>query len=172
LLARGVSKRGGRLIAIEPHAHRAELVRRSLSDGDHEVRVADGREAIVPGAADRVLVDAPCTGLGALRRRPEARWRRSAADLATLGPLQRELLAAAIDATRPGGVIVYSTCSPHVAETDLVIKDVLKGRSDVVQEDVRPLLPGVPDLGPGPAARLWPHVHGTDGMYLALLRKQ
>jgi 16S rRNA (cytosine967-C5)-methyltransferase len=82
------------------------------------------------------------------------------------------LLGAAIDATRPGGVILYSTCSPHVAETDLVIKDVLKGRDDVVQEDVRPLLAGVPDLGPGPAARLWPHVHGTDGMYLALLRKR
>jgi len=172
LLAREAARRGGRLIAVEPHAHRADLVRRSLPPGDHEVRVADGRTALLPASADRVLLDAPCTGLGALRRRPEARWRRSAADLASLGPLQRELLSAAIDATRPGGVIVYSTCSPHVAETDLVIKDVLRGRDDVVQEDVRPLLAGVPDLGPGPAARLWPHVHGTDGMYLALLRKR
>ncbi len=171
LLARAAAEREGWLIAVEPHAHRAELVRRSLPAGEHEVRVSDGREALAPGLADRVLVDAPCTGLGALRRRPEARWRRSAADLATLGPLQRELLTAAIDATRPGGVILYSTCSPHVAETDLVVSDVLKRRDDVVQEDVRPLLPGVPDLGPGPSARLWPHLHGTDGMYLALLRK-
>ena len=171
LLARLAAERDGYLIAIEPHAHRAELVRRSLPARGHEVRVADGRTALPANSADRVLLDAPCTGLGALRRRPEARWRRSASDLASLGPLQRELLNAAIDVTRPGGVVLYSTCSPHVAETDLVVRDVLKRRHDVVQEDVRPLLAGVPDLGPGPAARLWPHIHGTDGMYLALLRR-
>lgn len=171
LLARLAAERGGHLIAVEPHAHRAELVRRSLPPGGHEVRVADGRHALPPESADRVLVDAPCTGLGALRRRPESRWRRSPSDLATLGPLQRELLNAALDGTRPGGVVLYSTCSPHVAETDLVVRDVLRRRQDVVQEDVRALLPGVPDLGPGPSARLWPHLHGTDGMYLALLRK-
>lgn len=174
LLAREASRRGARLIAVEPHAHRAELVRRSLAgDGsDHEVIVADGRDALPARSADRVLVDAPCTGIGALRRRPEARWRRSPADLATLGPLQRELLDAAIDIARPGGVIAYSTCSPHVAETDLVVTDALRRRDDVELIDARPFLPGVPDLGPGPAARLWPHLHGTDGMYLALLRRR
>lgn len=133
--------------------------------------VGDGRTAIAPGSADRVLVDTPCTGLGALRRRPEARWRRTPADLATLGPLQRELLSAGIDAARPGGVVAYVTCSPHVAETDLVVDDVLRARGDVERIDARPLLTGVPDLGEGPAVRLWPHVHGTDGMYLSLLRK-
>jgi 16S rRNA (cytosine967-C5)-methyltransferase len=147
-------------------------VRHSLGPGSHEVLVADGREAISPASADRVLLDAPCTGIGALRRRPEARWRRSPQDLATLGPLQRGLLNAAIDAARPGGVIAYSTCSPHVAETDLVVEDILRKRSDVELIDARPLLPGVPDLGPGPAVRLWPHVHGTDGMYLAMLRRR
>lgn len=174
LLAREVGRRGGRLIAIEPHAHRAELVRRSLegASGDHEVRVADARDALPAGIADRVLIDAPCTGIGALRRRPEARWRRSPADLATLGPLQRALLDAAIEATRPGGVIAYSTCSPHVAETDLVVTDAIRRRDEVELIDARPYLPGVPDLGPGPAIRLWPHVHGTDGMYLALLRRR
>lgn len=171
LLAREVGRRGGRLIAIEPHAHRAELVRRSLPAGEHEVIVGDGRDALGAGIADRVLIDAPCTGIGALRRRPEARWRRSPADLATLGPLQRGLLDAAIDATRPGGVIAYSTCSPHVAETDLVVTDAVRRRDDVELIDARPYLPGVPDLGPGPAARLWPHLHGTDGMYLALMRR-
>lgn len=174
ILAGLAESRGARLVAVEPHGHRAELVRRSLAGlgGAHEVVVGDGRDALLPGSADRVLVDAPCTGLGALRRRPEARWRRTPADLATLGPLQRGLLDAAIDAARPGGVIAYSTCSPHVAETDLVVDDVLRKRSDVELIDARPLLPGVADLGPGPAVRLWPHVHGTDGMYLAMLRRR
>lgn len=172
LLARYAHERGAHLVCVEPHAHRAELVRKALGpDSAAEVRVADGREAIAPATADRVLIDAPCTGIGALRRRPEARWRRSPSDLATLGPLQRGLLNAAIDAARPGGVIAYSTCSPHVAETDLVVEDVLRQRSDVELIDARPLLPGVPDLGPGPAVRVWPHLHGTDGMYLAMLRR-
>lgn len=171
LLARFARERGATLICVEPHAHRAELVRKALGPGDVEVRVADGREAITPGTADRVLLDAPCTGIGALRRRPEARWRRTPQDLATLGPLQRGLLDAAIDAARPGGVIAYSTCSPHVVETDLVVEDVLRKRPDAELIDARPLLPGVPDLGPGPTVRLWPHVHGTDGMYLAVIRR-
>lgn len=171
LLARFARERGATLICVEPHAHRAELVRKALGPDAVDVRVADGRDAITPGTADRVLLDAPCTGIGALRRRPEARWRRTPADLATLGPLQRGLLDAAIDAARPGGVIAYSTCSPHVVETDLVVEDVLRKRSDVELIDARPLLPGVPDLGPGPTVRLWPHLHGTDGMFLAMLRK-
>ena len=171
LLAGIARDRGAHLICVEPHAHRAELVRKALGPGDHDVRVGDGRDALAPATADRVLLDAPCTGLGALRRRPEARWRRTPQDLATLGPLQRGLLNAAIDIARPGGVIAYSTCSPHVAETDLVVEDVLRKRTDVELLDARSLLPGVPDLGPGPAARLWPHLHGTDGMYLAMLRR-
>ena len=171
LLASVARARGAHLICVEPHAHRAELVRKALGPGEHDVRVGDGRDALEPASADRVLLDAPCTGIGALRRRPEARWRRTPQDLATLGPLQRGLLNAAIDTARPGGVIAYSTCSPHVAETDLVVEDVLRKRSDVELLDARPLLPGVPDLGPGPAVRLWPHVHGTDGMYLAMLRR-
>ncbi|MFM1966464.1 MAG: hypothetical protein RL134_2189 [Actinomycetota bacterium] len=171
LLASVARARGAHLICIEPHVHRAELVRKALGPGEHDVRVGDGRDALEPASADRVLLDAPCTGIGALRRRPEARWRRTPQDLATLGPLQRGLLNAAIDTARPGGVIAYSTCSPHIAETDLVVDDVLRRRSDVELIDARPLLPGVPDLGPGPAVRLWPHMHGTDGMYLALLRR-
>lgn len=176
LLARFARERGAHLICVEPHAHRAELVRKALGaqelgSSDVEIRVADGRDAVASATADRVLVDAPCTGIGALRRRPEARWRRTPQDLATLGPLQRALLTAAIDAARPGGVIAYSTCSPHVAETDLVVEDVLRKRPDAELIDARPLLPGVPDLGPGPEVRLWPHVHDTDGMYLAMLRK-
>jgi len=105
---------------------------------------------------DRVLVDAPCTGLGALRRRPESRWRRTTADLAALGATQRDLLRAGVDAARPGGVVAYVTCSPHLAETEFVVSDVLRGRTDVVQEDARPLVPEVTDVGDGPGLQLWP----------------
>jgi 16S rRNA (cytosine967-C5)-methyltransferase len=139
-----------------------------------EVRCADGRDvgAAEPAAYDRVLVDAPCTGLGALRRRPESRWRRQPADVAALAPLQRELLGSGIDAVRPGGVVAYVTCSPHLAETRLVVDDVARRREDVEVLDARPLLPGVPDLGDGPTVQLWPHRHDTDAMFLALLRRR
>ena len=117
-----------------------------------------------------MLVDAPCTGLGALRRRPEARWRRRPEDVAGLTALQRELLRPALDAVRPGGVVAYVTCSPHLAETRSVVLDdapaAAAGRR-VERVDARPLLPGVPDLGDGPDVQLWPHLHGTDAMYLA-----
>ena len=174
LLAGLARERGAHLIAVELHPHRAELVRkavRAYPAGTVEVRCADGRDALPAESADRVLLDAPCTGLGALRRRPEARWRRTPADLASLGPLQRSLLEAALTIVRPGGVVVYATCSPHRGETDAVVDDVLRRREDVRQEDARSLLPWVEDTGPGPAVRLWPHRHGTDGMYLAVLRR-
>jgi 16S rRNA (cytosine967-C5)-methyltransferase len=165
--------RGGHLVAVEQHAHRADLVARSFAPGSpSEVIIGDARHAPWGDRRfDRVLVDAPCTGLGALRRRPESRWRRTPADLAALGAIQRDLLRAAVDATRPGGIVAYVTCSPHLAETELVVADVLRGRDDVVQEDARALLPELTDVGEGPAVQLWPHRHGTDAMFLAVLRR-
>jgi 16S rRNA (cytosine967-C5)-methyltransferase len=124
-----------------------------------------------------VLVDAPCTGLGALRRRPEARWRRTPSDLAQLGPLQRSLLSSALDAVAPGGVVGYATCSPHLAETRFVVEDVVKRREDIEVLDARPLFTdaagdSLTDLGAGPYVQLWPHRHGTDAMFFALLRRR
>jgi 16S rRNA (cytosine967-C5)-methyltransferase len=175
---------GARLVANEVSPHRAELVRRSVAGVERaapglvDVRIGDGRTVgeTDPAAFDRVLVDAPCTGLGALRRRPEARWRRTPADLATLGPLQRELLRSALDAVRPGGVVAYVTCSPHPAETRIVVEDVLRKRDDVERLDARAAVEeasrgSAHGLGDGPDVQLWPHVHGTDAMYLALLRR-
>lgn len=124
------------------------------------------------GVFDRVMLDAPCTGLGALRRRPEARWRRDPASVAELGALQRRLLAAALDAVRPGGVVAYVTCSPHLAETQVVVADALKRRGDAEQLDARAYLPEVEGLGEGPHAQFWPHRHGTDAMFIALLRRR
>lgn len=179
---------GADLVAVEVSEHRADLVRSTLepvaalaaqSGRTVEVRTADGREVgeTEPTAYGRVLVDAPCTGLGALRRRPEARWRRQPGDLAQLGPLQRDLLRSALDAVAPGGVVGYATCSPHPAETSFVVRDVLKKRDDVEVVDARELFRDalgeeLHDLGDGPAVQLWPHVHGTDAMFFTLLRKK
>jgi 16S rRNA (cytosine967-C5)-methyltransferase len=174
LLAATASGRGARLIAAELAPHRARLVKRALQPihGKHKVVTADGTAPPWrSGVFDRVLVDAPCTGLGALRRRPESRWRRQPADVAQLAALQKRLLASGLDSVRPGGLVAYVTCSPHLAETRLVVADVLKGRSGVEQVDARPFLPGVDSLGDGPDVQLWPHVHGTDAMYLSLLRR-
>ncbi len=164
LLAALAAGRGASVAANELREHRARLVRRACAPWEVEVRVGDARDHPGrDGGFDRVLVDAPCTGLGALRRRPEARWRRDPGDVAALATLQRELLAAALRLVRPGGVVAYVTCSPHPAETLAVVDgfDLL---------DARSAFPGVRDLGPGPTVQLWPHRHGTDAMFCALLR--
>ncbi len=164
------TERGARLLAFEAQHHRARLVRRS---GPEHVVTTDSRTPpLAPGTADRVLLDAPCSGLGALRRRPEARWRRQPSDLPPLTRLQGELLDAAAALLRPGGVLAYVTCSPHLAETVVPVLDVLRRHPELEQVDARPLLPGVPDLGDGPAVQLWPHLHGTDAMHLAVLRRR
>jgi 16S rRNA (cytosine967-C5)-methyltransferase len=156
------------LLAIELQPHRAELVRKS---GVRNVITADGRRPpLADGTVDRVLLDAPCSGLGALRRRPEARWRRQPSDLPGLTALQGELLDSAVRLLRPGGLLAYVTCSPHLAETAVPVLDVLRRHPGLVQLDARGLLPGVPDLGDGPSVQLWPHRHGTDGMFLAVFR--
>jgi 16S rRNA (cytosine967-C5)-methyltransferase len=163
---------GATLDAVESSEHRADLVRKVTKDLPVTVHTADGREAPLPDAAfDRVLVDAPCTGLGALRRRPEARWRRRPEDVSVLAKLQRELLTAALRHVRPGGVVAYVTCSPHLTETIGVLTGVVRKHPGVEQLDAREFLPGVPDLGAGPTVQLWPHRHGTDAMFLALLRR-
>ncbi|SFD06086.1 RsmB/NOP family class I SAM-dependent RNA methyltransferase [Streptomyces aidingensis] len=177
LLAGLAAERGALLVAAEKQPHRARLVARALAGtpGPYQVITADGtRPPWRPGTFDRVLADVPCTGLGALRRRPEARWRRRPQDLARLGPLQRELLRRALESARPGGVVAYVTCSPHLAETRAVVADVLhRPPAGLAAEplDARPLLPGVPGLGDGPGVQLWPHLHGTDAMHLTLLRR-
>ncbi|GAA4500409.1 transcription antitermination factor NusB [Actinoallomurus oryzae] len=172
LLSGLAAERDAHLLACDLQPHRARLVRRA-ADPAAAVAVVDGtRPAWRPGSFDRVLADVPCTGLGALRRRPEARWRRGPESVAELGPLQRRLLASALEAVRPGGVVAYVTCSPHIAETRVVVDDVLRGRDDVERLDSPSYLEDVPDLGKGPYAQFWPHRHGTDAMFLALLRRR
>ncbi len=163
---------GVRLTAADRAPHRAELVRSALAgEEDVEVLAADGtRPPWAPGSFDRVLVDAPCTGLGALRRRPEVRWRRTPEDVAPLAELQTALLDGALASVRPGGVVAYVTCSPHTAET-VAVADAAATREDVEVLPVAPLFPEVPDVARGRYGQLWPHRHGTDAMFMALLRR-
>ncbi|MFZ1179651.1 MAG: rRNA small subunit methyltransferase B [Mycobacterium sp.] len=161
---------GARVTAVEPSPRRADLVAENTRGLPVDVLRVDGRETGLEPNFDRVLVDAPCTGLGALRRRPEARWRRQPSDVPALTKLQRELLAAAIALTRPGGVVLYATCSPHLAETVGVVADALR-RHPVCALDTRPLFESVGELGDGPYVQLWPHRHGTDAMFAAALRR-
>lgn len=182
LLGALANERGATLLANEPAPHRAKLVRQALAavPGDiWHVRTGDGREvgSEQPERFDRVLVDVPCTGLGALRRRPESRWRRTPKDLVDLGPLQRELLKSALDAVKPGGVVAYVTCSPHPAETTAVVSDALRKRDDLELLDAGNALDAVSltghlDAGHELTAQLWPHIHRTDAMFLALIHKK
>jgi 16S rRNA (cytosine967-C5)-methyltransferase len=200
LLAGLAAGLGPRLIAAEVREHRARLVREvtrasataggsgsagsgvspagavSPQASSCAVLVADGRwPAWRPGRFSRVLADVPCTGLGALRRRPEARWRRRPEDVADLATLQRDLLRTALDSARPGGVVGYVTCSPHVAETREVVAAVLAERPGTEVLDAPAVLGAVPGLRcPDPYGRyaqFWPHRHGTDAMFVALLRR-
>ena len=216
LLGALAARRGAHLVANEVSEHRARLVRESLRvlpEQTYGVVVGDGREigaTLEEGPLpepvelaveafggsgeifDRVMVDAPCSGLGALRRRPEARWRKTPSDIADLVPLQTDLLRAAVGVTRPGGVVAYVTCSPHAAETQNVLLDVLEDgdvelldtagvvRSVMLPGPARDELTGLEMPGATPAegferattVQLWPHVHGTDAMFLALLRRR
>jgi 16S rRNA (cytosine967-C5)-methyltransferase len=178
LLAALSLSRGTSLIANEISQHRAQLVSNSLQPlGKFQVTTSDGRDIGNQALKfSRILLDAPCTGLGALRRRPESRWRRTTDDLVDLVKLQRELLESAWNALKPGGVLAYVTCSPHLSETTAQVswaqskfKDQLElVNANVILNDINPKLGLDEKLF---TAQLWPHIHGTDAMFLALMRK-
>lgn len=180
----GLAGSRARLIAADAHPHRAALVRQALAKAaglasasaahGYAVLTADGTRSPWPGGTfDRILLDAPCSGLGALRRRPEARWRKSPGDLRDLTALQRDLLRSALRAVRPGGVVAYVTCSPVPAETSDVVADVAGSTPGVEFLDTPRVLGDVPGAAAADPrfAQLWPHRHGTDAIFIALLRR-
>ncbi|GAB3927196.1 rRNA cytosine-C5-methyltransferase [Microlunatus endophyticus] len=176
LLAGLAGAQGALFVASEPARHRAALVQSALrgypADGGRVVLAADGTcPPWKPDSFARVLADVPCTGLGALRRRPESRWRRPPEAVTELHPLQRALLGSALQSVRPGGVVAYVTCSPHHDETAVVVEEALAGREDLELLDAPALVPEVPDAALGAFLQLWPHRHGTDAMFLALVRR-
>ena len=177
LLAGLASQHDTRLTAVELHEHRADLVAKALKTipGDHRVITADGTRPPLPAQSfAAVLADVPCSGLGSLRRRPDARWRRTPTDVRELAQLQRRLLVSAVNLAQPGGVVGYVTCSPHRAETIDII-DFARATLPVDIIDAPALLPDIPNTaasGNSNAVQLWPHRHRTDAMFCALLRKR
>jgi len=171
LLSSIAKQRDIRFTANEISSARAELVSQVVHGA--RVLVSDGRTIGTSSEKfDAILIDAPCTGLGALRRRPEVRWRRTLQDLRALTQLQRELVDSAIDALKPGGVLGYATCSPHLAETSIQLVDIKRKHSNLSQIDVDQYLPhNLHEATRDGAMSLWTHKHGTDAMYLALFRK-
>jgi len=158
---------GGRLIATDASPVRARLVAEQLRrlHVDGVVIAQDARRPAVAGPFDRVLVDAPCSGIGSARRRPELLWRVSRDRLSALARLQVSIAEAAADLLAPGGRLVYSVCTFPRAETDAACDALVRHRPDLVPEPI-----DGPD-GRRERLRLWPHVHGTDAMFVAAFRK-
>lgn len=169
------------ITALEQHEHRAALVRHAVKNQDHPALVQTG-DAIQyfqnhEAKADLVVLDAPCLGLGALRRRPEARWTKKEEDLVDLVQTQRKLLTAAVSGLRPGGYCVYITCSPVVAETTEQIAWICEHTPGLRAVPTAPILDAVsrvpvPNSSVGTAVQLWPDRHGTDAMFIQVLAVQ
>jgi 16S rRNA (cytosine967-C5)-methyltransferase len=177
LLAALAEQESATLTANEVQEHRAKLVRSALRPfSDVDVLVEDGREfgAKYPAVFDRVIVDAPCSGLGALRRRPESRWRKSAEDLKTLTQLQYELLESAKGALKPGGLLLYVTCSPHLSETIAIVDKAQKNLGlrvlDLTTHMNKNYMNGTLPEG-RKTIQLYTHRDNTDCMFMALMTK-
>ncbi|MEY4433994.1 MAG: hypothetical protein RIR16_34 [Actinomycetota bacterium] len=179
LLAAVAVQSGVSLTCNEVSEHRTKLVRQALRPirGNISVKTGDGRKigAAEPEKYDRIMLDAPCTGLGALRRRPEARWRKSVGDLGDLTRLQTELIDSAWKALKPGGILAYVTCSPHPAETVGQINSLLKQQPKAeLLSAPEVLVKFAKNLGlktDRKTAQLWPHRDFTDAMFISLIRK-
>ena len=174
-------QRGAHLVANEISPHRAKLVEDSVRALDNvQVTQKDGTQfPLREGGYDRVLVDAPCTGLGALRRHPESRYRARNETIPDITDLQERLLNRALDVCRPGGLVIYATCSPHPAETTFLVERVLKARGDGQLQELTPVWDQLIDADAWPQGlgcadkylQLWPHIHASDAMFAAVISK-
>jgi 16S rRNA (cytosine967-C5)-methyltransferase len=178
LLAALAEQSSAHLVANEVQDHRAKLVESALRPfADVEVTVSDGRTIgqLTPETYDRIIVDAPCSGLGALRRRPEARWRKSAEDLKTLTQLQFELVDSASKALKKGGLLLYVTCSPHLSETTAVIDKAQRNLGlkvlDLTSELNSKLMDQTLPSG-RKTVQLYTHRDNTDCMFMAMMTKE
>ena len=165
----------GEIVSVEASPARADELRANcarLGVRIVDVRTADAREPVDPGGFDRVLLDAPCSDLGTLQSRPDARWRKDPAAIAELAALQRELLESAAGQLRRGGVLVYSTCTISSAENELQIDRLLSTHPELLADDLGADWPGF-SLGTDRRfLQLLPHRDGTDGFFIARLRRR
>ena len=174
-------QRGAQLIANEVSPHRAKLLEDSVKALDNvQVVCKDGTQfPTVEGGYDRVLVDAPCTGLGALRRHPESRYRARNETIPDITDLQARLLNRALEVCRPGGLVIYATCSPHPAETTFLVERVLKQRGDGKLRELTPVCDQLIEAEAWPGGlgcadkylQLWPHIHASDAMFAVVISK-
>ncbi|XCB30093.1 transcription antitermination factor NusB [Arcanobacterium hippocoleae] len=172
------AQRGAQVFANELHPHRLRLVSQAIDPWADLValREGDGREigAEEPESYDRILIDAPCTGIGALRRRPEARWRKEAGDALDLAKLQLELLESGWKALQKGGILLYSTCSPYLPETHEIIAKFMSRREDahllnaakIANSFTKVKLTSNTEM-----LQLWPDEHASDAMFAAVIKK-
>ncbi|NPV27719.1 MAG: 16S rRNA (cytosine(967)-C(5))-methyltransferase RsmB [Firmicutes bacterium] len=172
----------GRILAFDVHPHKLGLVEKNcqrLGITNVVVQTGDARELPVEfnGKADFVLVDAPCSGLGVLRRRPDARWRKEPTQIAELAKIQQQILDRVAECVRPGGVLVYSTCTTEPEENQGQIQAFLCRHPEFTTNDLTELIPfpltGRDDQETAKAGwlQLWPHRHGTDGFFVSRLVK-
>lgn len=176
MLQAGLSEEGGILDCLEPIPNRAELVRRALNpELQGNVKVGYGQDA-KPGFYDAVLLDAPCSGLGSVRRKPESRWRKTTDQLSGLTKTQAELLHSASEALKSGGYLLYSTCSPLVIETNTQVKQLIENHPELELVNANEILNSISPQLKMPTSRktaqLWTHLHATDAMFIAILRKK
>ncbi len=179
LLLGAMMRSQGRLYAFDISPRRLANLRprlaRSGLSNVHPVRIADERDARIrrlAGKIDRVLVDAPCTGFGTLRRNPDLKWRQPQGSVAELAAKQARLLAAAAPLVKPGGRMVYATCSVLPAENEAVVDSFLAAHPEFSPGDAAAELrrAGIA-LDTGPTLRLYPHRHGCDGFFAAILER-
>jgi 16S rRNA (cytosine967-C5)-methyltransferase len=180
LLAAYAKQGGVKLETNEIAEHRAELVSQALSKIDTSVPVFVSDATTIgddaPESFERIMLDAPCTGLGSLRRRPESRWRKSAKDVAVLASLQSQLIESAFKALKPGGILAYVTCSPHSGETIAIVDELQRKAGDRVQlinatEILTKVNPKLEINQSRRTVQLWPHINQTDAMFIALIGK-
>ena len=164
----------GRILAFDIYEEKIRRIERNaqrLGISIIEAQMCDAREigAAYAGQADRVLVDAPCSGLGVLRRKPDARWKKSPEDVKTLPPLQRAILASAAEAVKKGGVLVYSTCTMEECENTAIVADFLRTHTDFMLEETGGFLPVQKTTER--MVQIMPETDGPDGFFIARMRR-
>ena len=175
ILQAGIANHGGVLDCLEPIPQRAEMVRKALTAESETNVIVDFGQTAEKNRYEAVLLDSPCSGLGSVRRKPESRWRKQPSQLPQLTSLQAELLQAGIDALKPGGYLLYSTCSPLVQETNTQVRIALDKNPGLELVDAKPVIRQLsPELELNESRKtvqLWTHEHSTDAMFMAIFRK-